>query len=43
MGTLTQEERKSILNAARKILTFKLMQAKAYEKLANKTRDERSK
>jgi VIT1/CCC1 family predicted Fe2+/Mn2+ transporter/rubrerythrin len=42
-GELTQSEREAILAAARKILTFKLMQARAYETLAGRTVDERSK
>lgn len=41
-GNLNEREKASILRAAGKILTFKLMQATAYERLAGKTRDERS-
>jgi VIT1/CCC1 family predicted Fe2+/Mn2+ transporter len=33
----------SILDGVKKILTYKLMQARGYEKLANKTKDERAK
>ena len=43
MAQLTDRERKSLLGAARKIHTYKLMQAKGYEKLARKAKDERTK
>jgi VIT1/CCC1 family predicted Fe2+/Mn2+ transporter/rubrerythrin len=42
-GQLTEAEKGAILGAAKKILAFKLMQAKAYGTLAGRTRDERSK
>jgi VIT1/CCC1 family predicted Fe2+/Mn2+ transporter/rubrerythrin len=41
-SSLNDREKGSILRAASKILAFKLMQATAYEKLASRTRDERS-
>jgi VIT1/CCC1 family predicted Fe2+/Mn2+ transporter/rubrerythrin len=40
---LTGREIKALLDAAKKIRTYKLMQAKGYERLANKARDERTK
>jgi len=43
MADLTDRERKALLDAAKKIRTYKLMQAKGYEKLVKKTKDERTK
>jgi len=43
VAKLTGRERKTLLEAAKKIRTYKLMQAKGYERLANKARDERTK
>ena len=43
MGILTEKEKTSVLKAVENILTYKLMQAKVYERLANSTRDERAK
>ena len=39
----TDRERKTLLDAAEKIRTYKLMQAKGYERLAKKAQDERTK
>ncbi len=43
MADLTDGERKALLDAAGKIRAYKLMQAKGYEKLVKKARDERTK
>ena len=43
MDELIDRERKALLDAAKKICAYKLMQAKGYERLANKARDERTK
>jgi hypothetical protein len=43
MDELTSRERKVLLETARKIRAYKLMQAKGYERLANKAGDERTK
>jgi VIT1/CCC1 family predicted Fe2+/Mn2+ transporter/rubrerythrin len=43
MAELTDRERKGLLEIAKKIHTYKLLQAKGYERLANKARDERTK
>ena len=43
MWELTNKERGTLLDAAKKIRIYKLMQAKGYERLANKARDERTK
>lgn len=43
MADLTDIERKVLLDAAKKIHTYKLMQARGYERLARKARDERTK
>jgi len=43
MTELTDRERKALLETAKKIHTYKLMQAKGYERIANKARDERTK
>jgi VIT1/CCC1 family predicted Fe2+/Mn2+ transporter/rubrerythrin len=43
MAQLTDKEREELLRTARKIHSYKLMQAKGYEKLARKARDERTK
>ena len=43
MAELTDRERKTLLEAANKIHTYKLMQAKGYEKLARKAKDDRTK
>jgi len=43
MADLTDRERKALLNAARKIHTYKLLQARGYERLARKAKDERTK
>jgi len=42
MAELTGGERKALLDAARKIHTYKLMQASGFEKLVRKARDERT-
>jgi len=41
--TLTDRERKALLDAAKKIHTYKFMQAKGYERLVKRARDERTK
>ena len=43
MDELTSSEKTALLDAARRILAYKLMQAKGYEGLAKKARDERTK
>jgi len=43
MDELTNIEKKALLSAAIKIRSYKLMQAKGYERLAKKARDERTK
>ena len=43
MAELTDRERKALLDAARKIHTYKLLQAKGYERLARKAKGERTK
>jgi VIT1/CCC1 family predicted Fe2+/Mn2+ transporter len=43
MAKLTVKERNALLDSAKKIRTYKLMQAKGYEKLINKAADERIK
>jgi VIT1/CCC1 family predicted Fe2+/Mn2+ transporter len=43
MDVLTNIEKKVLLNAANKICIYKLMQAKGYERLSKKARDERTK
>jgi len=43
MDELIDRERKTLLDTAKKIRSYKLMQAKGYERLANKARDERTK
>jgi VIT1/CCC1 family predicted Fe2+/Mn2+ transporter/rubrerythrin len=43
MADLFDRERKVLLDAAKKIRTYKLMQAKGYERLVKKTKDERTK
>jgi len=43
MDELTNIEKKALLSAAIKIHSYKLMQAKGYERLAKKARDERTK
>ena len=43
MTDLTDRERITLLDAAKKICTYKLMQAKGYESLAKKAKDERTK
>ena len=43
MGEITAIERKALLAAAYRIHTYKLMQAKGYERLAKQARDERVK
>jgi VIT1/CCC1 family predicted Fe2+/Mn2+ transporter len=43
VAKLTGRERKTLLEAAKKICTYKLMQAKGYERLASKARDETTK
>jgi len=41
--SLTDRERKALLDAAKKIHTYKFMQAKGYERLVKRARDERTK
>lgn len=43
MAGLTDRERKTLLGAAEKIHAYKLMQAKGYERLVKKAKDERTK
>jgi VIT1/CCC1 family predicted Fe2+/Mn2+ transporter/rubrerythrin len=43
MADLIDRERKVLLDAAKKIRTYKLMQAKGYERLVKKTKNERTK
>ena len=43
MNELLNRERKATLDAAREIRTYKLMQAKGYERLVRKAKDERTK
>jgi len=43
MAELTERERKALVDAAKKIHAYKLMQAKGYERLVRKARDERTK
>jgi hypothetical protein len=43
MSDLTDRERKTLLEAAKKIRTYKLMQAKGYERVVKKATDERIK
>jgi len=43
MDELIDRERKTLLDAAKKIRSYKLMQAKGYERLVRKARDERTK
>ena len=42
MDDLTDRERKALLDAAKRIRTYKLMQGKGYERLAKKAKDERT-
>ena len=42
MDELTSTERERLLEAAKKIRTYKLMQAKGYERIARKAKDERT-
>ncbi len=43
MDKLTNTERRALLDVAKKVLTYKLMQAKGYDRLAKKAQDERTK
>ena len=43
MDKLTKMERKALLDAVKRIRTYKLMQAKGYERLVKKAKDERTK
>jgi VIT1/CCC1 family predicted Fe2+/Mn2+ transporter len=43
MGKLTDPERKALLNVAKQVHTYKLMQAEGYDRLAKKAQDERTK
>jgi VIT1/CCC1 family predicted Fe2+/Mn2+ transporter len=43
MAQLIGRQRKALLDAAKKIRTYKLMQAKGYERLVKKAKDERTK
>jgi len=43
MAKLTAKERKTLLDAAKKIRTYKLMQSNGYKRLTNKATDERTK
>ena len=43
MAKLTDKERRALLNTAKKIRTYKLMQSKGYERLIKKALDERTK
>jgi VIT1/CCC1 family predicted Fe2+/Mn2+ transporter len=43
MAQLTDRERKTLLKTAKKIHSYKLLQARGYERLAKKARDERTK
>ena len=43
LASLTDRERKALLDAAKKIHTYKFMQAKGYERLVKRARDERTK
>jgi VIT1/CCC1 family predicted Fe2+/Mn2+ transporter/rubrerythrin len=43
MNKLTNTERRALLDVARKVHTYKLMQAKGYDRLAKKAQDERTK
>ena len=43
MADLTDRERKALVDAAKKIRAYKLMQAKGYERLVKKAKDERTK
>ncbi len=42
MAAFTERERKALLEAARKIRAYKLMQARGYDRVAKKARDERT-
>jgi len=43
MAELTDRERKALLDAAKKVRVYKLMQAKGYERLVKKVKDKRTK
>jgi hypothetical protein len=43
MDSLREIERKALLDAVKRIRTYKLMQAKGYERLVKKAKDERTK
>lgn len=43
MANLTDRERNALLDAAKKIRTYKFMQAKGYERLVKRAKDERTK
>ena len=43
MAELVGREREALLDAAKKVCTYKLMQARGYERLVKKTKDERTK
>jgi len=43
MDKLTNIERRALLDVAKKVHTYKLMQAKGYDRLAKKAQDERTK
>jgi VIT1/CCC1 family predicted Fe2+/Mn2+ transporter len=43
MGELTERERTALLDAAKRVHTYKLMQAKGYERVAKKAHEERTK
>ena len=43
MAELTAKERKALLNAAKKIRTYKLMQSNGYQRLIKKATEERTK
>ena len=42
MAKLKAKERKALLNTAKKIHSYKLMQAMGYERLAKKVKDQRT-
>jgi hypothetical protein len=43
MDKLTNTERRALLDVAKKVHTYRLMQAKGYDRLAKKAQNERSK
>ncbi len=43
MANLTDRERKGLFDAAKKVCTYKFMQAKGYERLVKRAKDERTK